>query len=89
VLGKLSIGFFIFTFKGVTTSDVSVFPKIKYTSPKTEDGTSLLEASKTALMSGNVNLAFELLTEALAVFYQVYGNFLLIFHVIQLFYSFP
>eukprot|EP01127_Copromyxa_protea_P015135 TRINITY_DN4307_c0_g1_i3.p1 TRINITY_DN4307_c0_g1~~TRINITY_DN4307_c0_g1_i3.p1 ORF type:complete len:986 (+),score=123.66 TRINITY_DN4307_c0_g1_i3:230-2959(+) len=53
--------------------DFVLYPVVKHVCPTTEDGTMLLNASKRLLVEGKLDMAFEVLTEALAVFYQVYG----------------
>jgi hypothetical protein len=56
-------------------SDFNLFPVVKQISPGTEDGIMLLNASKKLLMEGKLEMAFQVLTDALAIFYQVYGIF--------------
>lgn len=59
-----------------TLDDFILFPVVKHASPVTEDGVLLLNASKKLLVEGKQDMAFEVLTEAIAVFYQVYGKFI-------------
>lgn len=60
--------------------DLTLHPVVKQVCPATEDGVLLLNASKKMLLEGKQDMAFEVLTEAIAVFYQVYGIFIF-FHV--------
>jgi len=60
--------------KPFSISDIlQLFPVIKHSEPITADGCYLLEASKVYLAQGRLDIAYELLSEALAVLHQVYG----------------
>lgn len=50
-----------------------IFPVVKHIEPESADGKNLLEAGKRFLSQGRLDVAYELLTEALAIFHQVYG----------------
>jgi len=52
---------------------VNLFPIIKHTDPQSADGHNLLEHGKSFYTQGRLDIAYELLTEALAIFHQVYG----------------
>jgi len=52
---------------------VNLFPLVKHTDPQSADGHNLLEHGKTFYTQGRLDIAYELLTEALAIFHQVYG----------------
>lgn len=52
---------------------LDVFPIVKHMNHETLDGRNLLEAGKSFLAQGRLDIAYELLTEALAIFHQVYG----------------
>jgi protein TIF31 len=57
-----------------TSDDIlNLFPVAKHPNPETADGKNLLEAGKAFLAQGRLDVAYELLTEALAIFHQVYG----------------
>lgn len=50
-----------------------IVPVVKHALPKTADGHDLLEAGVSYLAQGKLDVAFELLSEALVIFSQVYG----------------
>jgi protein TIF31 len=52
---------------------LSLVPVVKHSDPESMDGRGLLEVGKTFLNQGRLDIAYELLTEALAIFHQVYG----------------
>eukprot|EP00027_Filamoeba_sp_ATCC50430_P001401 CAMPEP_0168547004 /NCGR_PEP_ID=MMETSP0413-20121227/3799_1 /TAXON_ID=136452 /ORGANISM="Filamoeba nolandi, Strain NC-AS-23-1" /LENGTH=1303 /DNA_ID=CAMNT_0008577217 /DNA_START=67 /DNA_END=3978 /DNA_ORIENTATION=+ len=52
---------------------LNLTPVVKHPNPETADGKNLLEAGKAFLAQGRLDVAYELLTEALAIFHQVYG----------------
>ena len=52
---------------------LDLYPVVKHPSPKTQDGHDLLEAGVSLLAQGRLDVAFELLSEALVIFSQVYG----------------
>lgn len=52
---------------------LDLFPVVKHLHPKTVDGHELLEAGVSYLAQGRLDVAFELLSEALVIFSQVYG----------------
>jgi len=52
---------------------LDIFPVVKHMNHETIDGRNLLEAGKSFLAQGRLDIAYELLTESLAIFHQVYG----------------
>jgi protein TIF31 len=57
-----------------TPDDVlDLYPIVKHSTPKSGDGNDLMEAGKAFIGQGRLDIAMELLTEALAIFHQVYG----------------
>jgi len=52
---------------------LGLFPIVKHCDPESNDGKNLLEVGKSFLGQGRLDIAYELLTEALAIFHQVYG----------------
>ncbi|PRP74275.1 hypothetical protein PROFUN_12022 [Planoprotostelium fungivorum] len=52
---------------------LDMFPVVKHCQPKTADGHDLLESGVSYLAQGRLDIAFELLSEALVIFSQVYG----------------
>lgn len=52
---------------------LQIFPVVKHTNPETADGKNLLEAGKAFLAQARLDIAYELLVEALSIFHQVYG----------------
>ena len=52
---------------------LELYPVVKHTDPQSYDGSNLLEAGKSFLSQGRLDIAYELLTQALAIFHQVYG----------------
>jgi len=52
---------------------LDLYPVVKHSLPKTADGHDLLEAGVSYLAQGRLDIAFELLSEALVIFSQVYG----------------
>lgn len=58
----------------ITTDDILfLFPLVKHINHQSSDGRKLLDAGKGFLAQGRLDVAYELLTEALAIFHQVYG----------------
>jgi len=52
---------------------LNLVPVVKHGEPESFDGRNLLEVGKQFLTQGRIDIAYELLTEALAIFHQVYG----------------
>jgi len=52
---------------------LDLYPVVKHINHESHDGRNLLEAGKSFLSQGRLDIAYELLTEALAIFHQVYG----------------
>jgi protein TIF31 len=52
---------------------LDVFPVVKHAVHKTNDGQDLLEMGRNYVQQGRLDTSFELLTESLALFHQVYG----------------
>jgi len=52
---------------------LDLFPIVKHLEPETGDGRNLFDAGKSFFSQGRLDIAYELLTEALAIFHQVYG----------------
>ena len=50
-----------------------IFPVVKHIVPETADGHNLLEAGAVLLAEGRMDVGFELLSEALNIFSQIYG----------------
>eukprot|EP01124_Arcella_intermedia_P022350 TRINITY_DN3309_c0_g1_i1.p1 TRINITY_DN3309_c0_g1~~TRINITY_DN3309_c0_g1_i1.p1 ORF type:complete len:1374 (+),score=383.46 TRINITY_DN3309_c0_g1_i1:244-4122(+) len=50
-----------------------LYPTVKHSQPITSDGQELLEAAKIYSSQGRADIAYELLSEGLAVLHQVYG----------------
>jgi len=60
--------------KAFNAADVlDVFPIVKQAVHKTNDGQDLLEMGRNYIQQGRLDTSFELLTESLALFHQVYG----------------
>jgi len=58
----------------ISTSDISnLYPVVKHCEPESSDGQGLLGAGKSFMTQGRLDIAYELLTEALNLFQQVYG----------------
>jgi len=56
------------------TEDIlDLYPVVKHSRPKTQDGHELLESGVSYLAQGRLDVSFELLSEALVIFSQVYG----------------
>eukprot|EP01117_Protostelium_nocturnum_P013348 TRINITY_DN4974_c0_g1_i2.p1 TRINITY_DN4974_c0_g1~~TRINITY_DN4974_c0_g1_i2.p1 ORF type:complete len:1454 (+),score=476.66 TRINITY_DN4974_c0_g1_i2:138-4499(+) len=52
---------------------LDIYPVVKHCNPKSADGHDLLESGVAFLAQGRLDVAFELLSEALVIFSQVYG----------------
>jgi len=52
---------------------LNIYPLVKHCNPETSDAKNLLEAGKSFIQQGRIDIAYELLSEALAIFHQVYG----------------
>lgn len=52
---------------------VDFFPVVKSATPLNGDGREILDGGKALLLQGRIDLSFEFLTEALAMFHQTYG----------------
>eukprot|EP01125_Pyxidicula_operculata_P015596 TRINITY_DN5317_c0_g1_i1.p1 TRINITY_DN5317_c0_g1~~TRINITY_DN5317_c0_g1_i1.p1 ORF type:complete len:1208 (-),score=310.68 TRINITY_DN5317_c0_g1_i1:16-3639(-) len=52
---------------------VRLYPIVKHSEPRSEDALDLLEGGQSYLLQGRLDIAFELLSEALSIFNQVYG----------------
>jgi len=52
---------------------LDLVPVVKHFKPRSGDGSGILEAGKMGMVQGRLDLSFECLTEALAIFHQVYG----------------
>eukprot|EP01103_Thecamoeba_quadrilineata_P012870 TRINITY_DN3429_c0_g1_i1.p1 TRINITY_DN3429_c0_g1~~TRINITY_DN3429_c0_g1_i1.p1 ORF type:complete len:1198 (+),score=311.34 TRINITY_DN3429_c0_g1_i1:9-3602(+) len=52
---------------------LDIFPIVRYASPRASDGSELLEAGKAFYLQGRLDIAFDLLNEAMNILYQVYG----------------
>ncbi len=60
--------------KAFNAADIlDVFPVVKHAVHKTNDGQDLLEMGRNYVQQGRLDTSFELLTESLALFHQVYG----------------
>jgi protein TIF31 len=60
--------------KAFNAADIlDIFPVVKHAVHKTNDGQDLLEMGRNYVQQGRLDTSFELLTESLALFHQVYG----------------
>jgi protein TIF31 len=52
---------------------VRIFPVVKHYEPKSKEGHELLETGRAFYLQGRFDVAFDLLSESLNIFQQVYG----------------